>query len=61
MEQLRDRDSQKKGAMQIIQATQHIRDHYQNITTEEKNRRWKLVLKKVTVYRSQGDKNLFLH
>ena len=52
MEQLRDSDSQKKDALQIIPATQHILDHYENFTTEEKNRLWKLVLKKVTVYRS---------
>ena len=55
MEQLRDSDSQKKGALQIIPATQHILDNYQHFTTEEKNRLWKLVLKKVTVYRSQED------
>ena len=55
LEQLRDRDSQKKDALQIIPATQHILDHYENFTTEEKNRLWKLVLKKVTVYRSQDD------
>lgn len=55
MEQLRDSDSQNKGALQIIPATQHIPDHYENFTTEEKNRLWKLILKKVTVYRSQDD------
>lgn len=55
MEQLRDSDSQKKGALQIIPATQHILDNYQHFTIEEKNRLWKLVLKKVTVYRSQED------
>ena len=55
LEQLRGSDSQKKGALQIIPATQHILDHYENFTTEEKNRLWKLILKKVTVYRSQDD------
>ena len=55
MEQLRDGDSQKKSALQIIPTTQHILDHYENFTTEEKNRLWKLILKKVTVYRSQED------
>ena len=45
----------KKGALQIIPATQHILDHYQYLTVEEKNRLWKLILKKVTVYRSQDD------
>ena len=55
MEQRRGSDSQKKGALQIIPVTQHILDHYENFTTEEKNRLWKLVLKKATVYRSQED------
>ena len=55
MEQLRDGDSQKKSALQIIPATRHILDHYQYLTVEEKNRLWKLILKKVTVYRSQDD------
>ena len=35
LEQLRGSDSQKKGALQIIPATQHILDHYENFTTEE--------------------------
>ena len=55
MDQLRDSDSQKKGALQIIPATQHILDNYRHFTAEEKNRLWKLILKKVTVYRSQDD------
>ena len=55
MDQLRDSDSQKKSALQIIPATQHILDNYQHFTTEEKNRLWKLVLKKNAVYRSQED------
>lgn len=55
MEQLHDGDSQKKSALQIIPATQHILDNYQHFTTEEKNRLWKLVLKKIAVYRSQED------
>ena len=46
---------QKKGALQIIPATQHILDHYENFTTEEKNQLRKLILKKITVYRSRED------
>ena len=60
MEQLREGDSQKKGALQIIPATQHILDHYQHFTVEEKNRLWKLVLQKATVYRSP-DGELSVH
>ena len=37
---------------QIIPATQHILESYPILDTEEKNRLWKLVMKKVTVYRS---------
>ena len=36
--------------------TLHILDHYRHFTVEEKHRLWKLVLKKVTVYRSQDGK-----
>ena len=36
-------------------ATQHILDNYDILTILEKNQLWKLVLKKVTVYRSQDD------
>ena len=36
--------------------TQYILDNYDILTILEKNQLWKLVLKKVTVYRSQDDK-----
>ena len=39
----------------MIPATQHILDNYSDLTVEEKNQLWKLVMKKVTVYRSQDD------
>ena len=60
MEQLRDSDSQKKGALQIIPATQHILDNYNILTAAEKNRLWKLVLQKATVYRTP-DGELSVH
>lgn len=40
---------------QIIPAAQHILESYPILTLEEKNRLWKLVLKKVTVCRSPDD------
>ena len=40
---------------EIIPTTQHILDNYDILTILEKNQLWKLVLKKVTVYRSQDD------
>lgn len=41
---------------QIIPTTQHILESYPLLEIEEKNRLWKLVLKRVTVYRSPDDK-----
>ena len=38
--------------MDIIPTAQHILDNYDILTTEEKNRLWKLVLKKATLYRT---------
>ena len=55
---LRKRESGEQAnqaVLDIIPTTQHILDNYDALTTEEKNRLWKLVLKKVTVYRSQTD------
>ena len=47
---------QKEAAhTQIIPAAQHILESYPILTLEEKNRLWKLVLKKVTIYRSPDD------
>ena len=37
-------------------ATQHILESYPLLTPAEKNRLWKLVMKKATVYRSPDDK-----
>jgi hypothetical protein len=45
----------KKTSLQIIPTTQQILDNYDILTILEKNQLWKLVLKKVTVYRSQDD------
>lgn len=40
-----------QAALDIIPATQHNLDNYDILTTEEKNRLCKLVLKKATLYR----------
>ena len=48
-------DEKEKTTLQIIPTTQHILDNYDILTILEKNQLWKLVLKKVTVYRSQDD------
>ena len=48
-------NEKKESIMQIIPTTQHILDNYDILSILEKNQLWKLVLKKVTVYRSQAD------
>lgn len=49
-----------KAALEIIPATQHILDNYSILTAAEKNRLWKLVLQKATVYRT-SDGELSVH
>ena len=50
------RGKQKEVAhTQIIPTAQHILESYSFLSLEEKNRLWKLVLKKVTIYRSPDD------
>lgn len=46
----------EQRAAQIIPTAQHILESYPLLGTEEKNRLWKLVMKKATVYRSPDDK-----
>lgn len=46
----------KDAATQIIPTTQHILENYSMLSTIEKNRLWKLVMKKATVYRSPDGK-----
>ena len=49
--------SQKRQAtVQIIPTTQHILENYPILTVAEKNRLWKLVMTKATVYRSPDSK-----
>ena len=55
MHQQEKGNEKKESIMQIIPTTQHILDNYDILSILEKNQLWKLVLKKVTVYRSQTD------
>lgn len=51
-----------QSSMDIVPTTQHILDHYDSLTTEEKNRLWKLVLQKVTVYRTlEGELSVHIY
>ena len=49
-------DQANQAALDIIPTTQHILDNYDALTTEEKNHLWKLVLRKVTAYRTPDGK-----
>lgn len=53
-------DEKKRTSSQLIPTAQHILEHYPLLSVEEKNRLWKLVLKKATVYRTQDDE-LMIH
>lgn len=53
-------DEKKRTSSQLIPTAQHILEHYSLPSVEEKNRLWKLVLKKATVYRTQDDE-LMIH
>ena len=48
-------DQANQAALDIIPTTQHILDNCDILTILDKHPLWKLVLKKVTVYRSQED------
>ena len=64
-ELLRKRDlgsQEDKTALAIIPAAQHILDHYDILTIPEKNRLWKLVLKRVSVYRTpEGELSVHIY
>ena len=48
-------DQKKQSTAQIIPTTQHILESYQLLSPAEKNRLWKLVMPKATVYRSPAN------
>ena len=54
-QQQKDRSQREKIVSRLIPATPHILDNYSDLSVEEKNQLWKLVMKKATVYRSQED------
>lgn len=39
---------------EIIPTTQHILDSYPQLSVEEKNRLWKIVMERITAYRTPG-------
>ena len=49
-----------RAQQEIIPLTQHILDNYPLLTIPEKNRLWKLVMRKATVSRSEDD-SISLH
>lgn len=62
MQKADDGAEANKAALDIIPTTQHILDNYDILTVEEKNRLWKLVLEKVTLYRTpQGELSVHIY
>lgn len=41
---------------EVIPVTQHILDSYEQLSIHEKNRLWKIVMEKITVYRTPDGK-----
>ena len=56
LRQQSESSQKKQETVQIIPTTQHILESYPILSPAEKNRLWKLAMKKATVYRSQDDK-----
>lgn len=52
MRQQESSSKERQTAREVIPTVQHILDRYGTLTAEEKNRLWKLVLKKATAYRT---------
>ena len=48
-----EQETNNKAATEIIPATQHILDNYDVLKPEQKNELWKLVLRKVTMFRGE--------
>ena len=55
LQQKKDGSQQEKIVSRLIPVTQHILENYSDLSVEEKNQLWKLVMKKATVHRSQDD------
>ena len=55
LQQQKDGSQQEKIASRLIPTTQHILENYADLSVEEKNQLWKLVMIKATVYRSQDN------
>ncbi|MCD8105746.1 MAG: hypothetical protein LUF35_12300 [Lachnospiraceae bacterium] len=62
---LRKRESKEDGQNaeeEIIPAAQKLLDSYQQLTIPEKNRLWKLILEKATIYRTpEGEISLHIY
>ena len=55
-------NQKRQAAAEIIPTTRHILDSYSMLSTEEKNRLWKLVMKKATVYRTpEGEMTIHIY
>lgn len=56
------KNGEKKAVEELIPTTQRILDSYPHLSVTEKNTLWKIVLEKITVYRTpEGEFSLHLY
>lgn len=56
------KNGEKKAVEELIPTTQRILDSYPHLSVEEKNSLWKIVLEKITVFRTpEGEFSLHLY
>ena len=62
LKQKESKSSTKSIEAEVIPTTQQILDSYPHLSVEEKNRLWKIVMKKITMYRTpEGDFTLHIY
>ena len=62
LKQKESKSSTKSIEAEVIPTTQRILDSYPHLSVEEKNRLWKIVMKKITMYRTpEGDFTLHIY
>ena len=55
-------NERNRAAAELIPTTQHILDSYDVLTVEERNRLWKLVLRRATIYRTpEGEMRIHIY
>ena len=61
LKQKESKSSRKSIEAEVIPTTQRILDSYPHLSVEEKNQLWKIVMEKITMYRTpEGDFTLHI-